>query len=147
MEEGFSEWVILEYTQIIKDIGKDNLILTSLPPSTTEKDIPKRLLELGLQWTTKECVDIDGGIDKSKVCLLDPAAETDLTPQDESKFDYFVFGGILGSHPRIDRTGLLREKYGFSGRRLGSLQMTTDTAIRTTQRIMKTVWHLRILNS
>ena len=110
MEEGFSEWVILEYTQIIKDIGKDNLILTSLPPSTTEKDIPKRLLELGLQWTTKECVDIDGGIDKSKVCLLDPAAETDLTPQDESKFDYFVFGGILGSHPRIDRTGLLREK-------------------------------------
>ena len=96
MEEGFSEWVILEYTQIIKDIGKDNLILTSLPPSTTEKDIPKRLLELGLQWTTKECVDIDGGIDKSKVCLLDPAAETDLTPQDESKFDYFVFGGILG---------------------------------------------------
>lgn len=96
MEEGFSEWVILEYTQIIKDIGKDNLILTSLPPSTTEKDIPKRLLELGLQWTTKECVDIDGGIDKSKVCLLDPAAETDLTPQDKSKFDYFVFGGILG---------------------------------------------------
>ena len=109
-----------KYTQIIK-----------------EKDIPKRLLELGLQWTTKECVDIDGGIDKSKVCLLDPAAETDLTPQDKSKFDYFVFGGILGSHPRIDRTGLLREKYGFSGRRLGSLQMTTDTAIRTTQRIIE----------
>lgn len=137
MEEGFSEWVILEYTQIIKDIGKDNLVLTSLPPSTTEKDIPKSLLELGLQWTTKECVDIDGGIDKSKVCLLDPAAETDLTPEDKSKFDYFVFGGILGSHPRIDRTGLLREKYGFSGRRLGSLQMTTDTAIRTTQRIIE----------
>ena len=90
-----------------------------------------------MQWTTKECVDIDGGIDKSKVCLLDPAAETDLTPQDKSKFDYFVFGGILGSHPRIDRTGLLREKYGFSGRRLGSLQMTTDTAIRTTQRIIE----------
>ena len=128
--------MILEYTQIIKDIGKDNLILTSLPPSTTEKDIPKRLLELGLQWTTKECVDIDGGIDKSKVCLLDPAAETDLTPQDKSNLTTLFWRNIRESS-RIDRTGLLREKYGFSGRRLGSLQMTTDTAIRTTQRIIE----------
>lgn len=138
MEEGFSEWVILEYSQIIRDVGKGNLILTSLPATTTEKDIPKRLLDLGLQWTTKECVEIDGGkVDKSRVCLLDPAAETDLLPEDLAKFDYFVFGGILGSHPRIDRTGILRRKYGFAGRRLGALQMTTDTAIRTTQVIVQ----------
>ncbi|PVH17692.1 uncharacterized protein CXQ87_000585 [Candidozyma duobushaemuli] len=135
MEEGFSEWVILEYSQILRDVGSENLVLTSLPESTTEKDIPQRLLDLGLQWTTKECVTIDGGLHSSKVCLLDPAAETDLVPEDASKFDYFVFGGILGSHPRIDRTGLLRDKYGFNGRRLGALQMTTDTAIRTTQLI------------
>lgn len=138
MEEGFSEWVILEYSQIIREVGKENLILTSLPSSTTEKDIPERLLNLGLQWTTKECVDIDEGrFEKSKVCLLDPAAETELVPEDGKQFDYFVFGGILGSHPRIDRTGILRKKYGFSGRRLGSLQMTTDTAIRTTQTIIE----------
>ena len=48
-----------------------------------------------------------------------------------------LFWRNIRSHPRIDRTGLLREKYGFSGRRLGSLQMTTDTAIRTTQRIIE----------
>ncbi len=138
MEEGFSEWVILEYSQIIRDIGKENLILTSLPSGTTEKDIPKRLIDLGLQWTTKECVELEeNGLESSKVCLLDPAAEIDLTPGDKSKFEYFVFGGILGSHPRIDRTGILREKYGFSGRRLGALQMTTDTAIRTTQKIIE----------
>ncbi|KAK6458621.1 SAM-dependent RNA methyltransferase [Scheffersomyces xylosifermentans] len=137
MEEGFSEWVILEYTQIIKEVGKENLVLTSLPAETTEKDIPKRLLDLGLQWTTKECVNIDGGLDKNRVCLLDPAATEELATTDAEKFDYFVFGGILGSHPRIDRTGLLREKYGFAGRRLGALQMTTDTAIRTTQRIIE----------
>lgn len=137
MEEGFSEWVILEYSQILRDIGAQNLVLTSLPASTTEKDIPQRLLDLGLQWTTKECVTIDGGLESSKVCLLDPAAETDLVPEDASKFDYFVFGGILGSHPRIDRTGILRDKYGFKGRRLGALQMTTDTAIRTTQLIVE----------
>lgn len=138
MEAGFSEWVILEYSQIIKDVGKENLVLTSLPAGTTEKDIPQRLLDLGLQWTCDECINIDGGsIDKNKVCLLDPAAETDLVPEDKSQFDYFVFGGILGSHPRVDRTGILRKKYGFTGKRLGELQMTTDTAIRTTQEIVK----------
>lgn len=137
MEEGFSEWVILEYSQIIKEVGKEHLVLTSLPAGTTEKDIPARLLDLGLQWTVDECVDIDGGkISKSKICLLDPAAEVDLVPEDSEKFDYFVFGGILGSHPRIDRTGILRKKYGLAGRRLGSLQMTTDTAVRTTQKIV-----------
>lgn len=137
MEEGFSEWVILEYSQILREVGPDNLILTSLPDGTTEKDIPQRLLDIGLRWTTKECVTIDSGIDCSKVCLLDPAATTDLVPEDRSKFEYFVFGGILGSHPRIDRTGILREKYGFAGRRLGELQMTTDTAIRVTQLIIE----------
>lgn len=137
MEEGFSEWVILEYSQIIRDVGRENLILTSLPASTTEADIPQQLKDLGLIWTTEECVTIDGGLKKEKVCLLDPAAETDLLPLDAEKFDYFVFGGILGQHPRVDRTGILREKYGFAGRRLGALQMTTDTAIRTTKIIIE----------
>ncbi|KAG7666184.1 uncharacterized protein J8A68_000280 [[Candida] subhashii] len=138
MEEGFSEWVILEYSQIIRDIGPQNLILTSLPAGTTSKDIPQQLLDMGLQWTTDECVDIEeGGIDKTRVCLLDPGADEDLVPEDKAKFDYFVFGGILGQHPKIDRTGILRRKYGFAGRRLGELQMTTDTAIRTTQKIIE----------
>lgn len=137
MEEGFSEWVILEYSQIIRDVGRENLILTSLPASTTEADIPQQLKDLGLIWTTEECVTIDGGLKKESVCLLDPAAETDLLPLDAEKFEYFVFGGILGQHPRVDRTGILREKYGFAGRRLGALQMTTDTAIRTTKIIIE----------
>lgn len=137
MEEGFSEWVILEYSQIIRDVGKENLILTSLPANTTEKDIPERLLAMGLQWTTDECVTLDGGLKTDRVCLLDPAATEELVPADASQFDYFVFGGILGSHPRVDRTGILRRKYGFAGRRLGALQMSTDTAIRTTQIIIE----------
>lgn len=136
MEPEFSEWVVLEYCQIIKDVGKENLVLTSLPEGTTEAQIPKPLIELGLQWTTDECIKLDNGLDHSRVCLLDPAATTELVPEDKGQFDYFVFGGILGSHPRVDRTGLLRDKYGFAGRRLGALQMTTDTAVRTTQRIV-----------
>lgn len=33
---------------------------------------------------------------KNKVCLLDPAAEKDLCPEDGETFDAFLFGGILG---------------------------------------------------
>ncbi|ODQ77504.1 hypothetical protein BABINDRAFT_41640 [Babjeviella inositovora NRRL Y-12698] len=137
METGFSEWTILEYSQIIRDLGKENLFLTSLPQGTTEADIPSRLVALGLQWTTQEVIDIVGGQEKAKeVCLLDPRATQDLVPADATEFEYFVFGGILGDHPPRDRTGELRKKYGFAGRRLGKLQMTTDTAIRTTQLIV-----------
>jgi ribosome biogenesis SPOUT family RNA methylase Rps3 len=35
----------------------------------------------------------------------------------------------------IDRTSELR-KYGFEGRRLGSIQMTTDTAVRVTRMVV-----------
>jgi ribosome biogenesis SPOUT family RNA methylase Rps3 len=34
--------------------------------------------------------------DKSRVCLLDPAAAKDLSPEDGDVFDVFLFGGILG---------------------------------------------------
>ena len=145
MEDGFSEWVILEYSQIIRDVGANNLILSSLPEGTTEKDIPKRLLDLGLRWT---CADL-AGLQKSfpdltplqnkRVCLLDPRASEDLQPCDVDQFDYFVFGGILGDHPPRDRTSELKIAYPnlVVGRRLGDKQMTTDTAVRTTQLIVK----------
>lgn len=34
---------------------------------------------------------------KKKVCLLDPAAEKDLSPADGEEFEAFLFGGILGN--------------------------------------------------
>ena len=36
----------------------------------------------------------------------------------------------------LDRTGELR-KLGFAGRRLGPLQMTTDTAVNVTKRVVE----------
>ncbi|CAI4051244.1 protein-arginine N-methyltransferase SFM1 SKDI_15G1760 [Saccharomyces kudriavzevii IFO 1802] len=145
MEEGFSEWVILEYSQILRDVGAENLVLSSLPKGTTEKDIPKRLLKLGLRWTTKDLKGIDKDfrdlepLKDGRVCLLDPRAAIDLQPEDAAKFDYFVFGGILGDHPPRDRTKELKTTYPnlLISRRLGDKQMTTDTAIRTTQLIVK----------
>ncbi|KOG96536.1 SPOUT methyltransferase [Saccharomyces pastorianus] len=145
MEEGFSEWVILEYSQILRDVGAENLILSSLPKNTTEKDIPEKLLSLGLRWTTSDLKNIDEDfkdlepLKDGRVCLLDPRAAIDLQPEDAAEFDYFVFGGILGDHPPRDRTKELKTTYPnlLVGRRLGDKQMTTDTAIRTTQLIVK----------
>lgn len=141
MEQGFTPWVVLEYCQIIRDVGRENLFLVSLPESTTEADIPKELLDLGLQWTTEDIVpylmEQQGVADKAELCLLDPRAEIDLQPADSSKFKYFIFGGILGDHPPRDRTGELKRKLECPTRRLGSLQMTTDTAVRTTQIILE----------
>lgn len=145
MEEGFSEWVTLEYSQILREVGAENLILSSLPESTTEKDIPQRLLKLGLRWTTKDLKGINEDfkdlelLKDGRVCLLDPRATIDLQPEDATKFDYFVFGGILGDHPPRDRTKELKTAYPnlLISRRLGDKQMTTDTAIRTTQLIIK----------
>lgn len=33
---------------------------------------------------------------KGRVCLLDPAAKSELSPEDAQHFDVFLFGGILG---------------------------------------------------
>lgn len=137
MEKGFSEWVILEYAQILRDVGFENLILTSLPQGTTQDDIPDKLTQLGLQWSTKDVTHfIPASTPRSRLCLLDPKAEKDLEPSDKQAFDYFIFGGILGSHPPKDRTGVLREKLKCPGRRLGELQMSTDTAVRATKHIL-----------
>lgn len=140
MEQGFTKWVTLEYSQIIRDVGKENLFLVSLPEDTTEEDIPKELLDLGLQWTTEDIVPYltkGGNVTADQLCLLDPRAEVELQPSDSTDFKYFIFGGILGDHPPRDRTSELKGKLGCPTRRLGALQMTTDTAVRTTKIILE----------
>lgn len=151
MEDGFSEWVVLEYAQIIRDVGAKNLILVSVSKDLKDCDIPKELTQLGLQWThsgleqvTKEYPELNlPPMKPGNVCLLDPRADKDLCPEDgETKdsegFQYFVFGGILGDHPPRDRTSELKVLHPglLTGRRLGDKQMTTDTAVRTTQLIV-----------
>ncbi|KAF5325451.1 hypothetical protein D9619_009971 [Psilocybe cf. subviscida] len=73
------------------------------------------------------------GISLDKVCLLDPKAESELSPEDgDGRFQWFLFGGILGDDPPRDRTSELRVR-GFPSRRLGPVQMTTDTALGVTK--------------
>ncbi|EJD01813.1 DUF431-domain-containing protein [Fomitiporia mediterranea MF3/22] len=71
-----------------------------------------------------------------QVCLLDPKAENELSPQDgDGTFQWFLFGGILGDDPPRDRTAELR-KLGFPTRHLGNVQMTTDTALGVTKKVV-----------
>ncbi|KII91571.1 hypothetical protein PLICRDRAFT_173401 [Plicaturopsis crispa FD-325 SS-3] len=71
-----------------------------------------------------------------KVCLLDPKATEALSPEDgDGRFEWFLFGGILGDDPPRDRTAELRV-LGFPTRHLGSVQMTTDTALGVTKKVV-----------
>ncbi|CAH7682306.1 SAM-dependent RNA methyltransferase [Phakopsora pachyrhizi] len=71
-----------------------------------------------------------------RVCLLDPKSEVLLEPKDSEEFDLFLFGGILGDDPPRDRTSQLRVM-GFPTRNLGSVQMTTDTAVLVTKLVVE----------
>lgn len=139
MEPEFSDWVRLEYLSILNEVGQQNFYLSSIPENVTEGDLPKDLVEKHIQWTHTDITnfsELDPSFDPKRVCLLDPQATEELAPEDATKFDYFLFGGILGDHPPRDRTGELR-KYGFPGRHLDKVQMTTDTAVRVSQIVLK----------
>ncbi|KAL8721372.1 MAG: hypothetical protein Q9181_007717 [Wetmoreana brouardii] len=122
-------WSTLEYITIAKE-STDAGAYFYLSSAPADLDLPKTL-----KHTEGFNVDYRGVEEiyresKDRVCLLDPAAKEELSPSDADRFDVFLFGGIL------DRTSELRKK-GFTGRRLGPVQMTTDTAVRVTRMVIQ----------
>ncbi|KAF6238174.1 hypothetical protein HO173_003808 [Letharia columbiana] len=128
-------WSTLEYRSIAQDSAKAGVrfFLSSVP---TVMSLPPELRDLESLTIEHRSVEKLFQEDKGRVCLLDPAATVELSPEDGTKFDVFLFGGILGDDPPRDRTSELRKK-GFSGRRLGPIQMTTDTAVRVTRMVVE----------
>ncbi|KAJ9602788.1 hypothetical protein H2200_012568 [Cladophialophora chaetospira] len=129
-------WSALEYKTIAKESQQSgcDFILSSVPQSLLATQNLKNLGELGAEGRT-DSIETYFASKKERICLLDPSAKQELEPTDAEKFDVFLFGGILGDDPPRDRTSELRKK-GFTGRRLGPVQMTTDTAVRVTRKVV-----------
>ncbi|CAK7264350.1 hypothetical protein SEPCBS57363_001025 [Sporothrix epigloea] len=130
LDEELGQWSELEYITIARETG--NFCLSSIPSTLV---LPQELKNTpGFVAETRGVEEVYGQDPalKARVCLLDPAAKQELSPADGDLFDVFLFGGILGDDPPRDRTSELRKK-GFTGRRLGPKQMTTDTAVRVTR--------------
>ncbi|KAF2466967.1 DUF431-domain-containing protein [Lindgomyces ingoldianus] len=135
LDPELEEWSSLEYFAIASECHESGaqFLLSSVPQSL---ELPERLQQAkSLKVETRGIEEIYAN-QKDRVCLLDPAASRDLSPDDGDTFDIFLFGGILGDDPPRDRTSELRKK-GYQGRRLGPVQMTTDTAVRVTRIVVQ----------
>lgn len=133
LEPEVSEWCFIEYKHISRIIGKSNLIFTNI--------FLEKLKKLG--EVRKESVV---SLNLNNVCVLDPSAKETLKPED--KFDYYVFGGILGDYPAQKRTKrLLSSKLkNVSLRNLSEKQMSTDTAVFVTKKILDGIEDLKFID-
>jgi len=114
-------WVELEYTHMKMLAGASARVLFTNLSQRSCASLREKLASLRISL--------------SKVCLLDPKAQRKLEPEDSLEFEWFLFGGILGDDPPRDRTSQLRQ-LGCPTRHLGTVQMTTDTALGVTKRVI-----------
>ena len=91
LEPRVYKWCRIEYAHISSFVGKKNLFFTNTKSAVLRKlgkVNPKSVRKLHLE----------------KACILDPEAKQTLTPSLAKKFNYFIFGGILGDDPPKERT-------------------------------------------
>ncbi len=70
---------------------------------------------------------------QGRVCMLDMRGKQELNPSE--KWEYIVFGGVLGDHPPRDRPAPLRQHF-VELRHLGPIQLATDTAVLVSRLIL-----------
>ena len=89
-------WSEFEYLAIARESQENGarFFLSSLP---AEFKVPEALSTIPAFNAETRGVEELYASDKSRVCLLDPAAASDLSPEDGDRFDVFLFGGILGA--------------------------------------------------
>jgi len=119
LEKRLYKWCFLEYKHISSIVGKGNLIFTNL-----NKSQAKKLKGFGTCYTKSV-----SEIKFEKMCVLDPEAEKALTSEDAKKFEYLIFGGILGDNPPRKRTKEELVLKGAERRNIGKEQFPTDNAV------------------
>ena len=132
LESELFEWCLIEYKHISEIIGKNNLIFTCI----NKKDLIK------LKKYGTACEKSISELKFEKICVLSQYAEKMLASNDKIKFQYFVFGGILGDNPAKKRTNeiinkLERFKISYETRSLGNVQMPTDVAVYAAKKILE----------
>jgi ribosome biogenesis SPOUT family RNA methylase Rps3 len=91
-------WSAAEYVAIAAEskAAGATFYLSSVPGALT---LPPELQGApGLQVESRSVEELFED-KKPEVCLLDPAADQELSPGDAAKFSVFLFGGILGIFP------------------------------------------------
>ena len=127
LEPKMYPWCLLEYKHISKRVGKKNLMFANV---RTEGESLKPLGEVHKNSVKQ--------LKLTKACVLDPSSSKTLTPQIAKRFDYFIFGGILGDNPQRFRTKReLSSKLKLPSYNLGDKQMSTDTAVIVCSEIVK----------
>ena len=88
-------WSSLEYRSIAQESAEAGVkfILSSVPKGMLLPSELRDLDSLTIEYLSVEELFQE---EKGRVCLLDPAAAVELSPEDGTKFDVFLFGGILG---------------------------------------------------
>eukprot|EP00930_Biecheleria_cincta_P049860 TRINITY_DN35061_c0_g1_i1.p1 TRINITY_DN35061_c0_g1~~TRINITY_DN35061_c0_g1_i1.p1 ORF type:complete len:276 (+),score=52.01 TRINITY_DN35061_c0_g1_i1:47-829(+) len=161
MEEGLENWCRLEYRHMASFVCPERLIFLkftedaeqlaaagSPPPRASPTSFAEIITRPDDGAEAVAAKSPPGGPPLptwDRICLLDMDADQALEPEDINKFDALVFGGILGniienedgSYGSDDRTSEIR-KFGFAHRRhLGPMQMTTDTAVLVSHRVLE----------
>ncbi|MEK6892096.1 MAG: SAM-dependent methyltransferase [Nanoarchaeota archaeon] len=138
LEPELFEWCLIEYEHISKIVGKNDLIFTNIK---NKNDVSK-LKKFGnvFDGSFSE-LNNKLNFNKNKICILSQYAQKTLETNDKNKFEYFVFGGILGDKPAKRRTEdiikeLKQNKIKFEERNLKSAQMPTDNAVYASKKIL-----------
>jgi len=124
LEEELFDWCVIEYKNMSKTVGKENLIVTNIKNPEDRKK-----LESFAEVKAESVLDLN----IKNICLLDMDAESELSPNDN--FDNLVFGGILGDDPPQKRTVKFLAELKAEKRHLGKMQMATDNAVFTAKLI------------
>lgn len=121
-------WCLIEYKHISKTLGRRNVWFTNIKKSDV-----KKLSKFGKVFTQSV-----KSLDLKNSCVLDPESKNTLTPQN-SKFDFFIFGGILGDNPPRKRTTPELTKFLPDAKcfNLGVSQMSTDNAVYVAKKIVE----------
>jgi ribosome biogenesis SPOUT family RNA methylase Rps3 len=95
LDPELGSWSKLEYLSIAEESSAagSEFCLSSVP-STLE--LPRELRGVPGLRIEAESAEAFLADRRARVCLLDPSAARDLSPEDGDIFDIFLFGGILG---------------------------------------------------